>query len=306
LVSYGAMSDAQLYGRYGFNNGDGSGPIQLSIGFHHDIMKLNMTDDQYNYIPNSGTNSKFRNYQKRGIIKYLMYDDGYDGCIPGPATHPAEAELKRLKMEHLLRIANDYDRWNMLMAPRARDSLPAVSTYIPITFTTPQFEKDFSYLEPEVERLRETCRMMSLINRDFDGRAIDVLKENLENENFVIGPNVSDALEFRSYMCVSRWFGTRLVTMEVKGKLSAEFQRLNTLNRNAFGTFNWTVLHIKVGEMQASQAGSALIFQRVSESWESKKLNPEPEYTAKDQACPEEYSSYLYMDDESSSSFLYY
>jgi hypothetical protein len=145
-----------------------------------------------------------------------------------------------------------------------------------------------------------------LINSDFDGRAIDVLKENLENDNFVIGPNVSDSLEFRSYMCVSRWFGTRMVTMEVKGKLTTEFQRLNTMSRKAFGTFNWTALQVKVGEMQASQAGSALIFQRVSESWESKKVNPEPEYTAKDQPCPEEYASYLYLDDESSSNFLYY
>ncbi|KAG7349433.1 SET methyltransferase domain containing protein [Nitzschia inconspicua] len=306
MASYGTLSDAHLYGRYGFNNGDGSGPIQLNLAFHHDMMKLNMTNDQYNYLPNSGTTPKFRNYQKRGLIKYLMYDDGYDGCIPGPTTHPEEAELKRLKLEHLLRIANDYERWNMLVAPRAPDSLPAVTSTIPITFSIPQFEKDFSYLVPGVERLLETCRMISLINSDFNGKAVAVLKENLDNSNFIIGPNVSDALEFRSYMCVSRWFGTRTVTMELRGKLNAEFQRLATMNRNAFGTFNWTALQVKLGEMQASQAGSALIFQRVSERWEDKKVNAEVEYTAKDLACPEEYATFLYKDDESSSGFLYY
>jgi hypothetical protein len=205
-----------------------------------------------------------------------------------------------------LRMANDYERWNMLMAPRDPDSLPAASSDVPSTLAVPQYEKDYSYMEPGVERLRETCRMMSLINSDFNGRAVEVLKANLENDSFVIGPNVSDDLEFRSYMCVSRWFGTRMATMELKGKLGTEFQRLTAMNRNAFGTFNWTALHVKLGEIQASQAGSALIFQRVSQSWEDKKFNAPPEYVARDEACPEEYASYLYKDDESSSDFLYY
>ena len=307
MASYGIMSDAQLYGRYGFNNGDGSGPIQLSISFHHELMKLNMSNDQYNYIPKSGTTRKFRKIQTKGILKYLRYDVGYDGCIT-QWSHPDEAELKRLKMEHLLRMADDYDRWLMNMAPRAPHSLPAISTEVPINLTVPQFDRDFSYLEPEVYNLQETCRMMSLINSDFDGKAVEVLRDNLDNPDFVIGPNVSDALEFRSLMCVSRWFGTRTVAMELQGKLNDEFTRLHKLNQNAWGTFNWTAYHVRFGEMQASHAGSTLLFGRVSESWEDKKVDPEPEYTAKDQPCSEEFSKFLLKEDEdvSSSDFLYY
>jgi hypothetical protein len=306
MASYGIMSDAHLYGRYGFNNGDGSGPIQLSIAFQHEMMKLNMTNEQYQYIPRSGTTSKFRNYQKVGIVKYLLYDDGYDGCITGPMTHPEEAELKRLKLEHLLRIANDYERWNMLMAPRNPYSLPSISSDIPNNLTVPQFDRFFTYLEPGVYRLQETCRMMSLINSDFDGKAAKVLRENLDNPNFVIGPNVSDSLEFRSYMCVSRWFGTRVVTMELQGGLHEEYNKLAEMNKKEWGSFNWTAKHVRFGEMQASHAGSALVFSEVSLYWEDKKVNPEPEYTAKDQPCPEEYAKYLLKEDELSSDFVYF
>ncbi|KAL3908093.1 MAG: hypothetical protein SGILL_008613 [Bacillariaceae sp.] len=308
MASYGVMSDAQLFGRYGFNNGDGSGPIQISISFQHELMKLNMSNDQYNYLPRSGTTRKFKEFQTKGIIKYLRYDDGYASCITGFSTHPNEAELKRLKLEHLSRIADDYDRWIMNMAPRAPNSLPAISTEVPINLTIPQFTRDFSYLEPEIYNLQETCRMMSLINGDFGGKAVDVLRDNLDNPDFVIGPNVSDSLEFRSLMCVSRWFGTRVVTMELQGTVQEEFKRLHDLNQNAWGSFNWTAYQVRFGEMQASQVGSTLLFGRVSESWEDKKVDPEPEYTAKDQPCPEEYSKFLLKEDEdmASSDFLYY
>ena len=51
-ASYGFMADAHLYARYGFVNGDGSGPIQLSLAFHHEMMKLNISN-QYDYIPDT-------------------------------------------------------------------------------------------------------------------------------------------------------------------------------------------------------------------------------------------------------------
>ncbi|KAL3912491.1 MAG: hypothetical protein SGILL_006862 [Bacillariaceae sp.] len=308
MASYGVMSDAHLYGRYGFNNGDGSGHIQLSIAFQHELMKLNMTNEQYQYIPRSGSTYTFKNYQKKGIIKYLYYDDGYDGCITGPMTHPEEAELKRLKLEHLLRIANEPEKWMMLMGPRNPRALPSISSHIPNNVTVPQFDRNFQYLQPDVYKLQETCRIMSLITSDYNGRAVDVLKENLGNSNFVIGPNVSDSLEFRSYMCVSRWFGTRVVTMELHGSLQDEFAKVSEMNQKEWGSFNWTAKHVRFGEMQASHAGSALLFAEVSKYWEDKKVNAEPEYRARDQPCPDEYAKFLLKEaeDELSSDFLYY
>jgi hypothetical protein len=299
MVSYGYLADAHVYARYGFINGDGSGPTQISLAFHHEVMKLNISS-QYNYLPDTGTTPKFRSYQRHGVAKYLLYDDGYTECIPGPATHPDEAELKRLKLEHLIRMANDYARWNVLMPPRSPFSMPAKATDVPITLDTPQFYTNYTYLPDELDYVRETCRMISLTNDEFDGNAIQILRDNLENPNFVIGPEVSDALEFRSYMCLSRLFGTTVVTMELQGSLASEGQRVAELNRNDFGSKNWTAYHVRLGEMQALKAAAMLIFARVSESWEDKKVDPETEYTMRDESCPDEHLKYLFREEEPS------
>mmetsp|Transcript_5075 Transcript_5075/g.12114 ORF Transcript_5075/g.12114 Transcript_5075/m.12114 type:complete len:717 (-) Transcript_5075:2805-4955(-) len=297
MASYGFIADAHLYARYGFVNGDGSGPTQLSLAFHHEMMKLNISN-QYDYIPDTGATQKFQNYQKRGVAKYLQFDDGYPECNSGPSTHPEEAELKRLKLIHLLDIANEYDRWNVLIEPRNMKTSPARSIDVPITTAVPQFTKNLTLLDG-LDTLRETCRMISLINDDFDGKALQVLKSNIGNKNFRIGPSVSDALEFRSLMCLSRWFGTRALTMELQGKFDSEYRKLSKLNREEFGSKNWTAFHVRFGEMQALQAVSGLLFERVSQSWENKKVNPEPEYRMKDAACPEQHLHYLFRDEKS-------
>lgn len=300
MVSYrgGNIADAHMYARYGFINGDGSGPTQISLAFHHEVLKLNISS-QYDYLPNTGTTPKFQNYQHPGVVKYLLYDDGYAECIPGPATHPHEAELKRLKFEHLMRIANDYDRWNLLMPPRSPFSKPAKSTARPITWDVPQFYVNYTYLPDSLDFVRETCRLITLTNDDYNGNAIQVLRANVDNPNFVIGPDVSDALEFRSYLCLSRLFGTALVTMELQGSSPSEVQRISELNRHEFGTFNWTAYHVRLGEMQALHAAATLIFARVSESWEDKKIDPEIEYTMRDESCPSEYLKFLFREGES-------
>lgn len=290
------MADIHLYARYGFVNGDGSGPTLLSLAFHHEMMKLNISN-QYNYIPETVVPQKFQNYQKRGIAKYLQFDDGYAECNSGPSTHPEEAELKRLKLLHLIDIANEYERWNVLIDPRNNNTLPARSIEVPITTVVPQFMKDLTLIQG-LDHLRETCRLISLINDDFDGNALQVLKSNIGNKKFRIGPDVNDALEFRSLMCISRWFGTRALTMELQGKFDAEYRKLSNLNRNEFGSKNWTAHHVRFGEMQALQVVSSLIFEKVSESWEKKKVNPEPEYRMRDVSCPEEYFHYLFRDEE--------
>jgi hypothetical protein len=297
MASYGSMSDSHLYSRYGFVNGDGSGPTQISLAFHHDILKLNISS-QYDYLPDTGTTPKFRSHQRRGLAKYLSYDDGYSECIAGPVTHPEGAELKLLKLEHLMRIANDYGRWNVLMPPRSPFSMPGRSTDLPITMVTPQFYTNYTHLPDDLDNLQETCRFMSLINADFNGNAVQVLRDNLGNPDFFIGPDVSDSLEFRSFLCLSRWFGTTVVTMELQGSLASEGQRISRLNHNEFGSRNWTAYHVRFGEMQALKAAATLIFARVSESWEDKKVDPETEYTMKDESCPDDNMKFLFREEE--------
>ena len=87
-----------------------------------------------------------------------------------------------------------------------------------------------------------------------------------------------------------------------------EYAKLVEMNQKEWGSFNWTAKHVRFGEMQASHAGSALVFSEVNVYWEDKKVNAEPEYRARDQPCPEDYAQYLLKEteDELSSNFLYY
>jgi hypothetical protein len=292
MVSYGIIGDAHLFGRYGFVNGDGSGHTIVSIAFHHDILKLNISS-QYDYLPKTGMTEKFRTFLEGPVAQYLRYDDGYEECIPGPSSHPQEAELKRLKHDHLLRIANDVEKWTMLMPPRNPYSYPSTTTHTPISLEPPQFIRHYVHHNYNMDAIQNTCRLMSLINSDYDGKATQVLKDNLDNETFLVEPG-SDDLEFRSTMCIGRWMGTGLVTMEVQGSIRSEFGRVMELNHHQFGTRNWTAYHVRFAEMQALQAAANLIFERADKKWEDKKYDPPPEYMMRDEPCPEEYIKYLF------------
>jgi hypothetical protein len=50
VISYGDMSDAHLFGRYGFVVGDESGLTQIRLAYHHEVLNLSISD-QYNYLP---------------------------------------------------------------------------------------------------------------------------------------------------------------------------------------------------------------------------------------------------------------
>mmetsp|Transcript_46026 Transcript_46026/g.112381 ORF Transcript_46026/g.112381 Transcript_46026/m.112381 type:complete len:756 (+) Transcript_46026:145-2412(+) len=307
MVSYGFFSDAELFARYGFVNGDGSGSTQISISYNHETLRLNISTpsptQQYDYVnTNSGRiMMKFRNFHLRGVAKYFRYDDGYKECITGPTTHPFESELKKLKYEYLLRMANDYDRWNMYTPPRNMTAGPPKSIDIPIR-TVPEYERHiYVEMEDQIHRLQETCRFMELINSDFEGRAIEVLRDNLDNPNFVIGPNVSDSLEFRSFMCLSRWFGTTVVSLEVQFALRNQYRRLKAMTDGKnVGNFNWTAQYVRFGEMEALQRAAGLVYERVSRDWEDKKYAPEIEYIMKDDTCPDEDQTHLFKEEEDS------
>ena len=296
VVSYGIMADSHLFARYGFINGDGSGHTQISIGFYHSILKLNISS-QYDYLPVSGASPKFETTQERQMMKYLLFDDGYKDCIPGPSTHPEEARLKLLKWRHLVNIANDYERWNILMPPRNGASKPSSNATTPITQTVTFYSREKVIGNFHMEKIQETCRLISLINSDLDGKAVAVLRENMENKSFVIGPS-NDDLEFRSLMCVARLVATFLTNIELKGSLEKEVSRIEAFNEQDFGSWNWTVCHVRFGEMHALQVLLSLVLERIDEHWGDKKINPEPEYSIRDDPCPEEYSEFLFQPQE--------
>jgi hypothetical protein len=66
------------------------------------------------------------------------------------------------------------------------------------------------------------------------------------------------------------------------------------------GNLAWTAQYVRFLEMEALQRAAALVFERVSRSWEDKKYNPEIEYTMKDDSCPDEFQTHLFKEEEDS------
>lgn len=72
-------------------------------------------------------------------------------------------------------------------------------------------------------------------------------------------------------------------------KVSEEAQYVVELNRNAFGSKEWTAAHARLAEMQTLQLISSLTFGQVNE-WKDQLVDPEAaEYTIRDASCPNEY-----------------
>jgi hypothetical protein len=121
MVSYGKYTDTHLFAKFGFVNGDGSGYTEASIATMHPCLLDVGMGQQFNYLVDFGNGTKITTEydyeaQKRSMVNYLRYDDGYDDCITKEGS-PKGYQLKLLKLQHLQKIANDYDRWMFWIAP---------------------------------------------------------------------------------------------------------------------------------------------------------------------------------------------
>jgi hypothetical protein len=134
--------------------------------------------------------------QRSGLLRYLQYDDGYVDCISGPEDGEAWT-LKELKYQHLVQMANNASRWILTVGPRHPHSKPVESSQLSIMEDAPDF--DVRTLRLSIQPLMETCRLLSLIHTDYNGQAISLLQENLQNQQFVLARD-SDALEYRAFM----------------------------------------------------------------------------------------------------------
>jgi hypothetical protein len=247
---------------------------------------------QYSELPFSGSTQKIKSAQAPSVEKYLNFDDGYERCIAGPASHPEQAELKRLKFEHLMKIANVPSSWQTIFPPRNPNSGPAESFDVQITKDLPFFEREQLASAYNMDAIHATCRLMSILDTDFDGTATAMLRQHLDAENYIL-PSGNDSFEFRSFMCVARWSGTGLVRQELKSNAAEAFRQTGRLNEYDYGSKAWTAAHVRMGEMQALQALTNLIMETATKLWKDRKHNPPPEYKMRDVACPSENSDYL-------------
>ena len=202
--TYGKFTDSHLFAKFGFVNGDGSGWTQASISAFHRVLDQGM-DKEFSFLPYNGDSlDHVEKYQRRSLRRYLHYDDGYKDCIQGPDTHPEEFELKKLKLDHLLQIANKRKNWILNVSPRLPKSVPVESSDIVISEIVP--EMDLRHQKINFSNLLNTCRVISVINSDYDGQATEILRNNLDNQTFALEKDPeNDSLEYRSiYWYVSK------------------------------------------------------------------------------------------------------
>ena len=196
--SYGLFSDSHLLAKFGFVNGDGSGYTQASMAFfHRGMADLGGLSEEFSYMSkeNPEFNRMILQEQQRGLVRYLQFDDGYRDCVPGPEDSDAY-RLKEIKLQHLLRIANEPARWTVTLKPRRPNSQPREASNEIIMEEPPHI--DARNTRVNLLPLIETCRLMAVIHTDFEGETISILEKNLETPDFKLGRG-SDALEYRAF-----------------------------------------------------------------------------------------------------------
>jgi len=271
--SYGRRTDSDLFAKYGFVNGDGSDYTEASLALWHKLE----------------ADSKDPATEKlllKQMLRYLQYDDGYGTCVlkKGADSDDEEAYkawvLKGLKYQYLLVHAHESNRWVVHMPPRNPHSAPALSSNIPASMKPPEF--DMQALHFDGRHIFSTCRLISLTHWDYNGAAVELLQTNLHNSSYYLPPT-RDALEFRTLMCVARMAQTALA--KFGATVVEQLDRVSTMHNNdAFQSRNWTIAHLRLGEMQTLEALKQTAFAGLRPFRD--QIDSEPPFTMRNEPCP--------------------
>jgi len=349
--SYGKRTDSDLFARYGFVNGDGSGWTQASLANWHN------PNDQF-YLHHQGLGKRSSNHappfgqkrqEKRFVIledelksklsQYLKYDWGYHHCIEPKEDEDDSTDkdddaaaawhFKVLKYQYLAAIAKQERRWVVRMTPRDARAEPGMSSHVPSTLEPPPvvslLVRRGGNSLPQMEALLvfDTCRLISMTHYDYNGnatamvqRAISILQsddheeDDDDNNNNIdyhddrdeddairsasapssphMFPTTNDGLEYRTQWFVARSASTALSrfgrTVDQQRDLVAR------LNRDAYGTRQWTAAHLQLGEMQTLNLLVELAFGSLNHLFPSREDEEDEEsdrsFRLRDDMCP--------------------
>lgn len=290
--SYGKRTDSDLFARYGFVNGDGSGWTEANLALFHIIDR-----SIENAFPVRKPNSSVRDPKQRlSILHYLQYDDGYPECV-----HEGDVsawELKQLKFQYLLSIGGEESSWVARMSPRNSKATPPLSRHVSSNPTPPP-AVDLRNVHLNASMLFGTCRLISLTHNDYDGNATEVLRHALQLNYGVesapaLLPVTNDALEFRTLLCMARMSSTALSRFE--RTIGEQQQYVSQLNKEAFGSRNWTVAHLHLGEMQTLELIKKMAFVALRRTFGDNVLDTkhgDPAFSLREQPCPLPYLTRL-------------
>ncbi len=298
MVSYGMYTDSHLFAKFGFVNGDGSGHTEISIAAMHQLLDLGL-GQQYSYmkyrndgqtqtpLPSDGDN------QKKSLLQYLVSDDGYEECIE-KEKNPRGYELKLLKYRLLQAIANKRERWTVKFQPRNEESKPATNSFTPIQTHPPRF--DPQNVKFDGSKIIPTCRLLALTNEDYEGRALEVLKDVFESgkaDTFQVNRQ-TDELEYRALMWLARL--TNMVLKKYPTTVREDMESLAS-PEVSFRSKEWNALQVRLGEMQTleslrsiASSGTRHMMERVKRR---KKNADTPQMYIRQKVCRFEYTAKL-------------
>lgn len=249
-VSYGTYTESHLYAKFGFTNRDGSSWTEASISTYHEPLDVGL-GFQWNGLPfesnlrNESITRDTKLYS--AMAKYIDYDDGYDVCIDIGIASQA-SRLRSLKLQHMIKIAHSYHNWNFKFGPREPSALPKKNSLEESsTFMLPSFNP--KKIKFDGKRIMSTCRLITLTDKDFDGRAYEILWQKLQDgsaSEWLI-ERLDEESEFRSLGCLARLAMARLKMYPTTAEqdiahLTDAFDLLSTYERQAIA--------VRIGEKQ--------------------------------------------------------
>lgn len=169
LINYGSKVDQWLYANYGFVNTDGSGRSGASLAAFHTI---------HNAV--AETESQNKEEQRKQMLPYFLYDDGYEHCVSEGTKYEKLLDFKRTKMSFLEMFVNQHDKWMVSLPPRTNQTSGAVGDSAGSTASTMIPSYAPSAMQALVDEdgmmgILSTCRLLALIPQDYNGRAKDIM-----------------------------------------------------------------------------------------------------------------------------------
>mmetsp|Transcript_12481 Transcript_12481/g.26567 ORF Transcript_12481/g.26567 Transcript_12481/m.26567 type:complete len:817 (+) Transcript_12481:170-2620(+) len=273
VVSYGKYTDGHMFAKYGYVNGDGSSPTEISLAVFHRILGDIGLGRQYSQLPFGVWDPRFNDeligelpaevsdedsamqkslsnakqaleVQAKELMRYLMFDDGYDECIDLASNpNPDEHELKLLKLRHLIRVANYREVWTVRIPPQFPTARP-----LQILGGPKQSNRDpqSNAVGLNANRIISVCRLLSMTLDDIEGDAIEYLRDALADEPklsskyLFLVPKHGDELEYRALMCVVRLCNVAL----------SRYVGYDNAEPEPVGSKAWNAWYITTGEVR--------------------------------------------------------
>lgn len=232
--SYGKHTEAHLFAKYGFMNGDGSDHTQASLALFHPVYShgLPFALLDHGLVDSDELGKKAARIQAQRLIRYLHNDDGYENCIEHPPPSSSETttttthadmvvafEFKRLKLQHLMEIAHVPQRWMVFLTPRNPKAKPPLNKTAGDTVAAADDKSNQSELkiprflpsqvQVDANPIMSTCRLIVMTHRDYNQTATRLLRDHFSSvtsssKPFDPPPTKKDALQYRELMCVLR------------------------------------------------------------------------------------------------------